>query len=185
MGLSNSFGDVSDYAQVENKLILLYLIEKMDIPISTSQISQFVLGESMIGYFDLQQCLSEMVDDNYVEATQENNNTRYSITDTGLTTLDYFEKRIPVYIRNKINKHVLENRKYIKRDYETTANYFKDIHTGDYTVKCGIYEDDAMLMEINLTVVSREHARGICENWRNNVTQLYGNILGNLVNKGK
>ncbi|MDR2899505.1 MAG: DUF4364 family protein [Clostridiales bacterium] len=170
----------SDYAQVENKLLLLYLIDKMDIPLSTSQISQFALGESIMGYFELAECLSDMAGNNYIEGTTENNNTRYTITDAGLQTLDYFERRIPANVRNKINKYVLENQKYIKRDYETTANYFKDISSGDYTVKCGIYEDDNMLMEINLSVVTREHAKLICRNWKYNVNELYGEILNKL-----
>jgi len=181
--LGNSFEDSSDYAQVENKLLLLYLIEKMDIPLSTSQIHQFVLEETSTHYFDCQQCLCEMLEDNYLEATAEDNKTRYTITDIGITTLEYFEKRIPLYIRNKINKYVNDNRKYVKRDYETTANYFKDFQTGDYVVKCGVYDDVSVLMEINLTVVSRDHARNICDNWRNNVTSLYGSILNNLVFK--
>ena len=180
--LGSSFEDGSvDYAQVENKLLLLYLVEKMDIPLSTGQIHQFVLEETSTHYFDCQQCLCEMLEDGYLEATVENNKTRYTITDIGITTLEYFEKRIPLFIRNKINKYVHDNRKYVKRDYETTANYFKDILTGDYTVKCGVYDDVAMLMEINLTVVSRDHAKNICENWRTNVTKLYGSILNNLV----
>ena len=182
MGYSYEDGSV-DYAQVENKLLLLYLVEKMDIPLSTGQIHQFVLKETSTHYFDWQQCLAEMLEGGYLEATVENNKTRYTITDIGITTLEYFEKRIPLYVRNKINKYVHDNRKYVKRDYETTANYFKDIHTGDYIVKCGVYDDVSMLMEINLTVVSRDHAKNICENWRNNVTKLYGNILNNLVFK--
>lgn len=168
-------------ALVESKLLLLYLIEKMNLPMSGSQISQFVLEEGMLSYFELQQCLAEMVDSKYLEAVKENNNTRYTVTDSGAALLEYFEKRIPTHVRNKIIKHVNENKASIKRAYETTANYFKDIQTGEYTVKCGIYEEDFMLMEVNLTVVCREQARDICDNWRNNVSQIYGKMLGNLL----
>ncbi|MBE6013474.1 DUF4364 family protein [Anaeropeptidivorans aminofermentans] len=172
-----------EYQQVKNKLLLMYLIDKMDIPLSSSQISQFALEENFMDYFTLRQCLAEMVENNQLESVRENNNTRYTITETGLQALDYFEKRIPLNIRNKINKYVLDNRKCIKKDYETTANYFKDIHAGDYTVKCGIYEDDALLMEINLSVVSREQAKLICSNWKANVNNLYGSILSKLITK--
>lgn len=172
-----------DYKQVENKLLLMYLIDKMDIPLSGSQISQFALEENFMDYFTLRQCLTDMVANNHLESFAENNSTRYTVTEAGLQTLDYFEKRIPADIRNKINKYVLDNRKYIKKDYETTANYFRDIHSSDYTVKCGIYEDDALLMEINLSVVSREQAKLICSNWKENVNTLYGEILQQLITK--
>lgn len=172
-----------DYKLVENKLLLLYLIDKMDIPLTGSQISQFALEEEFMDYFTIRQCLSDMVNINHLESFVENKTTRYTITESGLQTLDYFDKRIPVEIRNKINKYVLDNRKFIKKDYETTANYFKDINSNDYTVKCGIYEDDSLLMEINLSVVSRDQAKHICKNWKENVNELYGSILKELITK--
>lgn len=172
-------------ALVESKLLLLYLIEKMNFPISTSQISQFALEEGIMSFFELQQCLSEMADGTYVDISKENNNTRYTITDLGLTSLHYFEKRVPTHLRNKISRFVSENREQIKKDYETTANYFKDIQTGEYAVKCGIYEDDALLMEINITVVDREQARDICDNWKTNVNNIYDKVLCNLLPTSK
>jgi len=166
---------------VESKLLLLYLIEKMNIPITTSQISQFVLEEGILNFFELQQCLAEMVEGKYIDTVKENNNTRYTITDLGVVSLGYFENRIPLHIRNKISKYISENRSQIKKDYETTANYFKDIQTGEYAVKCGIYENNSLLMEINITVVNREQARNICDNWKNNVNQIYDKVLWSLL----
>jgi hypothetical protein len=34
--------DASDYLKVENKLLLLYLIDKMELPLSRSQITEYV-----------------------------------------------------------------------------------------------------------------------------------------------
>lgn len=167
--------------QTENKLILLYLIDKMDIPLSNSQISHFALSENYMNYFSLQECLSEMVEIKYLDSYKDNNTTRYTITDEGLQSLDYFEKRIPIETRNTINEYVIQNRKRIKRDYETTANYFKELNSDDFTVKCALYEDDAMLMEINLSVVSRDQAKLICNNWKTNISTLYGDILSKLI----
>ena len=175
--------DSKESKLVENKLILLYLIDKMEIPLSNTQISQFALGENIMNYFMLQECLADMVKKNYLEATSDNNATRYMLLEQGFQTLELFEKHIPAHLRNKMNKYVLENRKSIKKDYETTANYFKDISTGDFTVKCGIYEDDNMLMEINVSVVSRDHAKLICNNWKTNLNTLYGDILSKLITK--
>lgn len=169
------------FLQTEHKLLLLYLIDKMDIPLSSSQIELFALSENFMNYFSLQECLSEMVQIKYLDAYKDNNTTRYTITDEGLQSLDYFEKHIPIDTRNKINQYVLENRKRIKRDYETTANYFKELNSDDFTVKCAIYEDDAMLMEINLSVVSRDQAKLICNNWKTNISTLYSDILSKLI----
>jgi DNA-binding PadR family transcriptional regulator len=167
-------------SQVENKLVLLYLIDKMDLPLSRSQITDFVREGEYMDYYTLQQTLADMVDGAYLEKIQDNNTTRYSITDDGLTTLEYFENHIPTGIRVKINKYVHDNFNMVKRDFEITAHYFLDSDTDEYIVKCGVYEDKRVLMEINVSVVSRKQARLIQTNWKANVSSLYMNILTEL-----
>lgn len=170
-----------NFSYAENKLLLLYLIDKMEVPLTQSQISQFALEEEYINYFSLQQFLAEMVEVDYLEKSLDNNKTYYSVTDQGLIALEYFKKRIQPDIKNKINKYVEKNKKSIKKDYEVTANYFYEQNNNEYIVKCGIYEDDTALMELTVSVVSREQAKLICNNWRENVNHLYGNILMELI----
>ena len=170
---------------VENKLLLLYLIDKMDLPLTRSQITDFVREGDYMEYYALQQTLADMVSDGYLEMSLENNNTRYSITDQGLSTLEYFEKQIPGGVRQRINKYVQDNFNSVKRDYEITANYFQDRDTNEYIVKCGVYDDDRLLMEINVSVVSREQARLIQKNWKSNVNVLYMSILRELIKENK
>ncbi len=167
--------------ETENKLLLLYFIEKMDIALSNSQISQFMLEENYMSYFSLQQSLDELVKLNYLDKAQDNNTLRYTITDEGVTVLEYFEKHVPAEKRIKINKYVAQNRKTFKKDYEITANYFYEHSTNEFVVKCGIYEDESMLMEINLSVVSKEQARQICSKWKTGVNGLYNEILMMLI----
>lgn len=170
-----------NFNQAENKLLLLYLIDKMEIPLTQSQISQFALEENYINYFSLQQFLADMVNVDYLEKSIENNTTYYNVTDQGLTALEFFKKRIPSQVKNKIKRFVELNKKSIKKDYEVTANYFYEKNNNEYTIKCGIYEDETTLMELTLSVVSREEAKIICKNWRKNVNDLYGDILVKLL----
>jgi len=183
--LDSNYPQERNTSQAENKLLLLYLIDKMDIPLSNSQISDFALSKNYMNYFSLQECLSEMVNVKYLDSYKENNTTRYTITDNGIQILNYFEKRLSSDMRNKINRYILDNRKSIKKDYEITANYFKEINSDDFTVKCAIYENDDMLMEISLSVVSRDQAKLICNNWKSNINTIYGDILSKLITPEK
>ncbi|MFQ7260934.1 MAG: DUF4364 family protein [Christensenellales bacterium] len=65
-------------ALAENKLIILYLIEKIEIPLSNSEICQFALEKNLMDYFSVQQYLSELVESGLLEMTTENNSTRYT-----------------------------------------------------------------------------------------------------------
>jgi len=169
--------DSEEYVKIKSKLLLLYLIDKMDIPLSHSRITQFIIEEEYMEHFSLQQNLAEMVQAKLVDKFQDNTTIRYTILDKGQEILKYFEKRIPQEICARINKYVIDNRKTIKKDYEITANHFYDYTNNEFIVKCGVYEDETMLMEVNISVVSKEQAKAICSNWKENVKTLYGDIL--------
>ena len=171
----------SDYKKFEDKLILLYLIDKMDLPLSYNHITLFAVTDNNMELFLVQQNLTELTQSGYLEILQSNNATRYSITEEGVDVLGYFEKRIPQETRNKINKYASENRKSAKKDYDIVASQIFDFNINEYLIRCGVYEDETMLMEVNLYVVSKEQAQVICNNWKENVQSLYANILTQLI----
>ena len=109
-------------ALAESKLIILYLIEKIEIPLSNSEICQFALEKNLMDYFSVQQYLSEMVESGLLEVTTENNSTRYTITADGEETLNYFIKHISNYAKTVINNYAMENSKRIRAEYAVTAN---------------------------------------------------------------
>ena len=169
--------------QIRGKIMILFLIDKMDLPMSNSQIAQFALSENYLNYYKVQTYLSEMTDIGYLDSSHSNNTTRYTITEDGLKALEAFMHYVPTGVRSRIQKYVAENRKTVKQDFEIVANHFYDFEQKEYTAKCGLYEDDTMLMELNLSVVSREQAVAICNNWKRNVDRLYGQILHTMLSK--
>lgn len=165
----------------ENKLILLYLIEKMGIPLSNSEICQFALEKNLMDYFSVQQYLSELVEAVLLEKNKENNHTRYVITKQGNEMLSYFGKQIPDFAKNEVAEYIHDNGKRIKAEYEVTANYFLEMND-EYLVKCGVYGNDgSSLMEVSVVVATKEQARSICANWKKNINFLYGSILSSLI----
>ena len=171
-------------ALAENKLIILYLIEKIEIPLSNSEICQFALEKNLMNYFSIQQYLTELVESNLLEMITENNSTRYTITADGEETLNYFIKHISNYAKTVINTYAKENSKRIREEYAVTANYFQEMNN-EYTVKCGVYDSDGTtsLMEISVNVATKDQARTICRNWRNNVAEIYGQIMYTLASE--
>jgi DNA-binding PadR family transcriptional regulator len=163
-----------------NKLLLLYLIDKMELPLSNSQITEYVRQAEFMDYITLCETLADMTDKGYLEKTVENNNTRYTITDEGQTTLEYFEKHIPAASRGMVNSYVRDSRSNIKKYYENTANFFPNAENNEFIVKCGLYEDDRALMEFSISVDTRDQARQIQTNWKANANILYGRIIESL-----
>ena len=173
--------DTHEYKNAENKLLLLYLIYRMEFPMSRSQITDFVRDAEFMDYFTLQQTLAVMVESKLLDATEENSldnsTTRYAVTGEGLTSLEYFEKHIPWSRRQAIDQYITENRGKIKKDYEVTASYFPNVENDEFRVKCGVYEDKRALVELFVSVDTREQAKLIQSNWRANASELYQRIL--------
>ncbi|MCT4542070.1 MAG: DUF4364 family protein [Vallitalea sp.] len=163
-----------------NKLIVLYMIEKIDIPMSYTRISEFVLAHEYMNYFSLQQYLSELVETNLLITNVKSHSTNYSITDDGKKTLEYFENRIPESIRLEIVGYLKEKKIQLKNDFEITAEYFPK-KNGEYVVTCVAKEKKELLMELQLAVVSKEQALKICNNWKKNPHIFYSKVLGELM----
>lgn len=164
----------------ENKLLILYLIYKMDVPLKNSYISQFALEGGFMDYFSLQQYLTDMEESGLLEKSKNNNNTLYTLTEHGDEVLNFFIKHIPDHLKNDVSRYISKNKRKIKKDFEVVAHYFYN-SDNDYIVKCGAYENELTLMELNISVVSKEEAKLICSNWKSNSHKLYGSIINTLL----
>lgn len=173
--------DESSRELAEHKLIILYMLQKMGIALSNSEICQFLLEKNYMTYFAVQQYLAELVDAKWLEKTRERNSTLYTLTDEGEETVNFFLNHISEHAKNEINTYVQENQKRIRAEYAVTANYFPEIND-DFLVKCGLNDDDGnVLMEISVSVVSKAQALAICRNWRKNVSHIYGAVLTDML----
>ena len=172
-----------EYSTEEHKLMLLYLVSRMELPMSRAQIIDFISEKELMTYFTLEESLAGMVEIGLLdeltaeEKAQDGNTTRYQLTDDGLSTLDFFSSHISQPVKQIINKYIEENRGEIKRSYESNAHYFPNSDETEFTVKCGIYEDDRALLEVAVSVDSREQAKLIQSNWRKDTSGLYIKII--------
>ena len=170
-----------EYKDVENKLLILYLISRMELSMSRAQITEFVMDKKPMNYFDLEPTLSDMLEQGLLESFHENaqdvNTTRYIVTNEGGTCLEYFENHIPRPMRNLINQYIDENRGKIKRDFESTANYFPIAESDEFHVKCGVYDDKRVLLELTISVETREQAKHIQGRWRSGASAMYSQIV--------
>ena len=81
-------------ALTQYKLIILYMLDKADSPLTNTQISNFILEKEYTTYFTLQQALNELVTSTLVRTEATHNNTFYHITPSGTETLSFFPDKI-------------------------------------------------------------------------------------------
>ena len=165
-----------------NKLVVLYLLAKVKMPLSLSQITQTILERAYTDYFSLQQYLNEMVDAGLVIQEKESHISWFSITDRGIETLGFFESRISLSTREELDSFIEHNWRTLRNEMEVTAEYTTE-KENEYIVHCQVNENDSILIELKVNVASKKQANELCANWRNNATTLYGEILGMLAKK--
>lgn len=164
----------------ESKLIILYMLYKMNLPVSLSYIQEFALQAEYMDYFSLTAYLAELTQNEYILKNIENNKTTYIISDKGCKILSFFENLIPSYIKTQINEYVDLRKKNVKKDLQIISNFSKN-DASEYIVKCGVYENKSLVMELSLNVASKEYAKIICDNWQENVNDYYPFFLKTLL----
>lgn len=176
----NSLGSNREIA--ENKLILLYIIDKTDIPMSNLQITKLILENKFMNYFLLQQYFNELHENKFLTSETQEGKTIYKITKTGRQTLDYFSNLIPAGIKAIMDASFFDIRKSIRNETLITADFTPESEN-KFIVTCKVGEDNFPLMEVNVTVGTKNDARTVCENWKMHSQSIYSEIIETLIKK--
>lgn len=165
----------------QSKLLLLYIIDKSETPLTNAQITEFVLENNYMNYFLIQQFLSELVASQFIENSRNGNKEIYTLLEKGKITLDYFIDRIPEEIKKDIDKNFKIKEEEIKRETQVIGDCFKK-NENEYIVNLKLVENDTTLFSLYLNVVSNEQAKTICDNWKTDPSKIYQQILNTLIN---
>lgn len=174
------FEDALDLA--ENKLILLYIINKIKMPVSNNQITEIILENNFINYFTLQQYLSELVSSKFLHNTDEEGTQRLKITEKGSKVLDLFGSRISQNKLDVANSYLTAHREKIKKETTVHADYTID-DKNNFIVNLNATENGSILINIKLSVGSNKQARELCNKWNSDSSKLYDKIVKMLVNE--
>lgn len=162
------------------KLIVLYMLEKVDFPLTNGQISEFILDKGYTTYFKLQQTLSEMVEARFIREEITPNRTLYHLTEEGSSTLQFFGNKISPAIKNDIDAFLKEHKYELKNEVSARADYFPN-NFGEFSVQCKVVENEVNLIDLTLTVPSEKEAQAIISNWRQKSEEIYALLMKNLL----
>jgi len=177
----NSLG--SNREIVQNKLIIMYMIDKLNMPVSNNNITSLVLETRLMNYFMFQQCFNELHEGKLLELQDTKgipeNPTGFSLTVTGKNTLQYFLNLIPPGIKKQLDKKLPDARKNIQCQALVTADFIPESES-KFTVTCKMGEKGFSLVELSATVGTKKDARAVCENWKNHSSEIYAEIIESL-----
>ncbi len=154
------------------KLIILYMLNQVQYSLTKTHISNFILDHEYTDYPSLQQAFADLEESNFISSKPYLNRTHMSITEEGISTIDFFHTRISEAIKKDIRDFILQNQYEIKNETNVTAHYYR--HTSkDYHAVLSIKEKDEDLLNITLSVPNQTLAEEICANWQTKNQAIY------------
>ena len=87
---------------IVSKLILLYVLDKMEMPLTESSIVDICTNQNQwLNYMKCKDALFQLLESNFVYVTSvQDNEERYTISSEGRSCLDHFYNKIPFDLRN-------------------------------------------------------------------------------------
>lgn len=162
------------------KLIILYMLNKVDFPLTTSQISEFILDQGYTTYFRLQETLSELAESDLVTIENTHNRTLYRLTENGSDTISYFKNKISAEIQKDIDDFLKEKEYDLKEEVSVKTDYYLTT-SHEYEVRCQILENDSSLIDLKLTVPTETEAETIANNWTRKNQEIYTSLITQLL----
>jgi hypothetical protein len=161
------------------KLIVLYMLSRVDFPLTKAQICDFILEKGYTDFLTLQKSISDLIDCGMVTAKPIRNRTHLSITSDGSSTLQYFQNRITPAIRNEIDDYFKENKMSMRNEVSVLSDYVKT-PGGEYEARLTALDKGSKLVGVTLTVPNEEIASSICEKWQKKNQKIYQYLIENL-----
>lgn len=162
------------------KLIILYLLNRLEGPLTNGQICAFVAEEQYTDYFTVQETLADMVEAQLLETETVRNSTYYHLTEIGKETLSYFIEDISTAIRKDIEAYLKKNKMNLRNENAVLADYC-NLEEGGFSVILQIREKESCIIDMKLVVPDERQAIRLCDNWKKKSSQIYSHLLKDLM----
>lgn len=158
------------------RLIILYLLDRSEVPVTGTQITSFILEKGYTDYFTVQSSLKDLAASGLIIADSKPNNTIYRITNEGKDTLGMLGARISDSIKRDVNDFLNSGKKENQNESELSAEYFKN-PDGRYSVRCQIVSGGHSVLDLTIEVTHEAEAVTICRNWREQHLEVYADLI--------
>lgn len=162
------------------KLIILYMLNRVDFPLTNSQMSEFILDKGYTNYFKLQQALAELAEDGFIREEATHSRTFYHLTEEGAETIHFFGNDISPAIQKDINDFLTDKQYDLKNEVSVKADYYPN-SSGEFSVHCQVLEQNAPLIDLTITVPSEAEAQSVSNNWSGKSQEIYACIMSALL----
>ena len=164
------------------KLMILYILNASEFPLTNSQVCEFLLEKGYTTYFTTQAAISDLIEAQFISVNTQNKSSYYQLTASGLETLEAFSSSISDGIKADVRSFLEEKHYTLRQNNEITATYLPKKNQ-EFEVELALKDGKDPLIKIQLTVPSELQAELICDHWPNKSIDIYNYLLEALLSK--
>lgn len=139
-----------------------------------------VIQNVQISYFDIQLYIDAMVKDNLIaQSTDSDGIAVFMNTPEGTSAIRQLSSRIPVFIREMLDRYIQDCHHKFLNAVSVTAEYTEN-GPGDFQTDLDLTENGLKLMSLSVNCPSRDEAVAMCEKWKKQTQKIYAAIIRDL-----
>lgn len=165
-----------------SKLNILCFLEMVAEPVLERMLEMAMIESDLMDYFSLKAFLNELEEESFVRSILIVDKKHYAILPRGSASLQFFSDRMLGSERERISNFVQKNIHEIHKLKEIVVDSRKT-ESAQYEVEIHLLEKNHPYFKMKLEVPSKESADRIVENWKENSSELYVDIMNQLLQK--
>lgn len=165
----------------ESKVLILYILSKIDKPVTNLELLDLVQSIEDMNYFYFQQFLTDLKENRYILEYEQEKQKYYAITVAGRETMKLTLDMLAGSIKVKVDRNLKNIMKKIENEESIYADFFPN-KEDEFMINCGIKENNKKIFEVQVFSSSRDNSIKVIENWKKNATKIYPQII-ELLNK--
>ena len=163
----------------EIKTLICYLVSKLENPITKEQLVTVICEEGIANYFELNQALSEVIENGSI-VTDENGTDPYlKITAEGRNNCKAIEHEIPYSIRESAFNAAIRLQTRLRREREHRIKI--DRLENGCNITMSVLDGEDELMTVTVFVADYEQALAVKEKFLSDPVTVYSNIIALLM----
>ena len=160
----------------ENKLMVLYLLEKANCTLNNLQIQRLLYDVENFNYYYFQHIISELVTQDYIANYKQDDEWLYEITTQGKEVLKLTSDILPGIVKHKLDIIIKEQLSKVQNEVAVTAEYIPE-NDNEFITSLKITESHKVLFELNIFCASKQQAKLVADNWKLHANEIYPQII--------
>ncbi len=162
----------------EIKTLICYLVSHLDTPITKGQLNNIICEEGLANYFELNQALSEVVENGNVR-TGDGEDPELYITEIGKQNTSTLEKDLPYTVRESALNAAVKLQIRLRREREHRIE-ITQLEKG-CNITMSVLDGEDELMTVTIFVADYDQALAVKEKFLSDPVSIYSNIISQLM----